>query len=568
MTDTLHLLEKHFDTAFAAPDGVKKLRELILTLAMQGKLVPQDPNDEPASELLKKIEAEKQRSIQEGKLKKSQPLPEIKPEEIPYDLPEGWEWVRLNSIAIRIHYGYTASANHNLNEFRLLRITDIQNNTVQWESVPGCHISAKEAEQYLLNENDILIARTGGTVGKSYLIKNLNLKAVFASYLIRVIPTTKMDVNYLKLFIESPLYWSQLYEKCSGTGQPNVNGTSLSTLLVSLPPLAEQKCIVEKIDRLMAGCDELEQKRSLRDQKRITVHTAAINRLLNSPEDDGRAWQFITQNFKELYSTKENITELRKAILQLGVMGKLVPQDPNDEPANNALLRLEQSRTKLLTEKKVKYRDISDIPEIEALKYEIPSSWSWTHFHKVVFFQEGPGIRKWQFTNQGIKLLNVSNILFDGSLDFSNSDKYVSTDEFLEKYTHFEINEGDLLFASSGGSWGKIAWYINPGFPVMLNTSTIRLRFFDKSFEGNYLYYFLQTEYFRKQLLLQLVGMQPNFGSTHLSRIFIPIPPLAEQKRIVEKIDRLMALCDQLEQHLESATHQQTRLLQAVMAQV
>jgi len=331
----MKLLEKHFDLAFTAPNGVQKLRELILTFAMQGKLVPQDPNDQPASELLKAIEAEKQRLVKEGKIKQSKPLTKIKLEEIPYELLKEWEWVRLEDVSTKIHYGYTASANHDLKDVRLLRITDIQDNKVDWESVPGCEIKEKDVTQYLLANKDILIARTGGTVGKSYLVENISVKAVFASYLIRVVPSERIDVNYLKLFIECPLYWKQLYAKCSGTGQPNVNGTSLSTLLLPLPPLAEQHRIVTKIDRLMARCDELEKLRGDRNQKRITIHTAALNRLLTAKEssDFSTAWRFITQHFGELYSVKENVAELRKAILQLAVMGKLVPQDPKDEPA-------------------------------------------------------------------------------------------------------------------------------------------------------------------------------------------------------------------------------------------
>jgi type I restriction enzyme, S subunit len=134
------LLDKHFDLAFTAPNGVQKLRELILTFAMQGKLVSQDPNDQTASELLKEIQTEKQELEKEGKNKNPKPLPEVKLEEPPYELPQGWEWVRLDDISVKIHYGYTASANHNLTNTRLLRISDIQDNKVDWESVPGCDI--------------------------------------------------------------------------------------------------------------------------------------------------------------------------------------------------------------------------------------------------------------------------------------------------------------------------------------------------------------------------------------------------------------------------------------------
>ncbi len=239
---------------------ISKLRQQILQEAVQGKLVKQDPKDEPVSVLLKKIQKEKDKLIKEGKLKKEKPFKTISEEEIPYELPNGWEWVRLGDICERIHYGYTASAIHNNKGVRLLRITDIQNSKVKWNGVPSCQISDSECNKYILNENDILIARTGGTIGKSYLVKNINVKAVFASYLIRAIPLKKINPDYIKIFLGSTLYWDQLFQNSMGTGQPNVNGVALSNLKFPLPPLSEQKRIVEKVDKLMAYCDELENQ--------------------------------------------------------------------------------------------------------------------------------------------------------------------------------------------------------------------------------------------------------------------------------------------------------------------
>lgn len=250
----------HFGEIYGTKENVAELRKAILQLAVMGRLVPQDPKDQPASELLKEIEAEKKRLVQEGKKKEPKPLPPIKPEEVPYQVPKGWVWVRLGDISSKIHYGYTASANENITDVKLLRITDIQDNKVDWKRVPGCLIGKETIDQYRLSQNDILIARTGGTVGKTYLVKDINVTSVFASYLIRVVPPTKIDVGYLKFYLESPLYWQQLIAACSGTGQPNVNGVSLSMLKLSLPPLAEQKRITAKVDELMGLCDTLEKK--------------------------------------------------------------------------------------------------------------------------------------------------------------------------------------------------------------------------------------------------------------------------------------------------------------------
>lgn len=239
---------------------LKKLRQAILSEAVQGKLVTQNPSDEPASELLKKINLEKNKLIKEGKLKKQKPLPEISEDEIPYELPKGWVWTRLGEVCERIHYGYTASAINDSEGIKLLRITDIQNDRVNWNNVPSCRIKNEEIPNYILKKNDILIARTGGTIGKSYLVNGTEeFRSVFASYLIRAIPLKNILSGYVKLFLGSSLYWTQLAEGTTGTGQPNVNGVTLSKLKFPLPPLAEQKRIVERVDVLMKYCDELEE---------------------------------------------------------------------------------------------------------------------------------------------------------------------------------------------------------------------------------------------------------------------------------------------------------------------
>ena len=258
-------LARHFEQLFTTKQDVAELRKTILQLAVMGKLTNQRQGDEPASELLKKIAAEKKKLEKEGKIKKQKPLPPVADDEKPYALPNGWEWVRLGEMSANIHYGYTASAAQCGNS-RLLRITDIQNNTVNWETVPFCKINDKNIDSFKLQKDDILIARTGGTIGKSYLVDNISVISVFASYLIRIIPCKILVVKFMKIFLESPFYWSQLYAKSMGTGQPNVNGTSLSSLLAPLPPLAEQQRIVERVNSLMALCDTLEERMESRTQ--------------------------------------------------------------------------------------------------------------------------------------------------------------------------------------------------------------------------------------------------------------------------------------------------------------
>jgi type I restriction enzyme, S subunit len=222
-------------------------------------------SDNTGKALLAQIKSQKAELIKQGKLRKEKPLAPIKPEEIlaaanRFDIPDNWVWCRLGEVCENIHYGMNASANFNKTEVRLLRITDIQDNKVEWQDVPGCDYNEKDLISYGLNENDILIARTGGTIGKSYLVKSLSVVAVFASYLIRLIPFSQISADYLKLFIESPTYWKQLYAASGGSGQPNVNGTALTSLIIPLPPLSEQKAIVAKVERLLGNISLLESE--------------------------------------------------------------------------------------------------------------------------------------------------------------------------------------------------------------------------------------------------------------------------------------------------------------------
>ena len=249
------------------------LKKSILQEAVQGKLVPQNPDDEPASVLLERIRAEKQKLIKAGKIKKSKhesviitrdKIPyEILDgkerciaDEVPFEIPESWCWCRWGNLSESIQYGYNAPAKEH-GRIKMVRISDIQDNAVLWDTVPFCNIDEKSIETYLLKPNDILFARTGGTVGKSYLVRNVPEDAIYAGYLIRTRYSANLLPEYLKFFMESELYWFQLRNGTIATAQPNCNGKTLANMLVPIPPFAEQKRIVAKIEELMQYCDKL-----------------------------------------------------------------------------------------------------------------------------------------------------------------------------------------------------------------------------------------------------------------------------------------------------------------------
>ena len=246
----------------------ERLKKSILQEAVQGKLVPQDSSDEPAEALLERIRAEKRRLIKEGKIKKDKHesvifrrdnshyekldgMERCIDDELPFEIPDSWIWVRWGSIAESIQYGYNAPAKQN-GRIRMVRISDIHENAVLWSTVPFCDIDEADIPIYLLKQNDILFARTGGTVGKSFLVSEVPCESIYAGYLIRTRYSSLLCPQYLKYFMESPLYWQQLKSGTTATAQPNCNGQTLSKMLLPLPPASEQIHIVQRIEELLS----------------------------------------------------------------------------------------------------------------------------------------------------------------------------------------------------------------------------------------------------------------------------------------------------------------------------
>ena len=256
---------------------IQLTKSKILDLAIRGKLVPQNPDDEPASVLLDRIRAEKEELIKQGKIKRDKKESVIFrgddnsyyekigdtvtciDEELPFELPDGWQWIRLGNISISIQYGLSNSA-ESQGSHRLLRITDIQNGRVCWDTVPFTTVDNPNA--YLLKESDIVFARTGATVGKSFLIQEMPYDSVFASYLIRIRLSDYISPLFLYQFFNSQSYWEQITDKSVGVGQPNCNGTSLKELFIPIPPISEQKKIADSVQKYINILEDIEKSLS------------------------------------------------------------------------------------------------------------------------------------------------------------------------------------------------------------------------------------------------------------------------------------------------------------------
>ena len=462
----------------------KKLRQKILDLAIRGKLVPQDPNDEPASVLLEHIRAEKERLIKEGKIKRSKKTAEDDKIEAPFEIPSSWEWTNIGEIALSILYGVSESAKES-GSYKLLRITDIQNNIVNWETVPFTNYDKDKVQPYLLQDGDILFARTGATVGKSYLVEGLLQPSIYASYLIRVQTSSVILPSYIKLFFESGYYWEQITLSSVGIGQPNVNGTTLAALSIPIPPYQEQQRISNEIKRLFSVIDELE-----------------------SNEDD----------------LLKAIDKAKSKILDLAIHGKLVPQDPNDEPAIELLKRIN--------------------PKFEPCKNELddiqlPGSWCWTTLGNIFNHNTGKALNK-SDSQEGSLLpyITTSNVYWN-RFDLSEIKEMYFKDSEIDKCT---ITKGDLLVCEGGDIGRSAIWSFD--YDICIQNHIHRLR--AKGDVSHLLYLYVLMFYkWTDRIRGNGIGLQ-GLSSRLLDIIIVPLPPYQEQLRIVAKIEEIFKVMDAL----------------------
>jgi len=367
--------------------------------------------------------------------------------------------------------------------------------------------------------------------------------------------------KYIYIYLKSPKFISEGTKKMTGSaGQKRVPKDYFANNYFPLPPSAEQVRIVEKVDRLMALCDQLETQRAERDQSRVSLNNACIHRLLNSPEprEFQENWQRIAGLFPILYTKPGNVEKLKQAILQLAVMGKLVPQDQADEPASVLLGKIKAEKERRIAEGTLKPE--TPLPPIseEEKPYPLPIGWEWVRLQHVISFEKnaikrgpfGSSIKKAFFVSHGYKVYEQKHAIYN---DFSLGHYYI-TEEKYNELKQFTVKPKDIIISCSG-TVGKLAIApesIEPGIinqallKICLNETILRNEFFLILFPA----FFMTTD-----VLNDLKGTaQKNITSVNtLNKILFPLPPLSEQVRIVEKVDELMGLCDGLIEGLAEA---------------
>lgn len=566
------LLERHFDTAFDAPDGIKRLRELILNLAMQGKLVKQDPNDPPASELLKEIEAEKERLVKADLYRSN----EDKVEDIgtpSFKLTINWQWTTIQQLGF-ILGGKRLPKGHSYSEtptkYRYLTVTNMKDGTIVDNDVKYISQSTyNEIKRYIISKNDIYITIAGtigvvGTIPEQY--DGMNLTENASRFVL-----FKCDKRFLVYLLSSRMVQDQFSVMTNKMAQPKLSLRSILSTGIPLPPLAEQHRIVAKIDQLMARCDALEKLRAVRDQKRLVVHAAAIRQLLDPaslPSRPHHVQHFLFSHFPELYAVKENVTELRKAILQLAVMGKLVSQDPNDPPASELLKEIDAEKKRLIKAGTIKQP--KPLPPIKAdeITYALPKSWQWVRMGELCNgVTSGSTPAKNYFHDTiGVPFLKVYNIR-NQKIDFEYRKQFIDPNYHSSKMGRSKLVPGNLIMNIVGPPLGKIALIPDDYPEYNCNQAIVVFRPIVMPL-NKYLYVYLLAGTFLNEIELVGTAGQDNISVTKSQLMPIPLPPLAEQHRIVAKIDQLMALCDAMESQITSATDKQTALLTALMARV
>ena len=552
--------------------GVKKLRELILDLAVRGLLVPQDVNDEPACMLLEQILSEKTELVKASAIKKQKALSAISEEEKPYELPIGWCFCRLQDLVTILGDGLHGTPNYDeTGEYFFVNGNNLIKGSIRIKPETK-RINKEEYEKHKkpLNEKTVFVS-INGTLGNVAFYNNEPIMLGKSACYFNLV--SEVSKSFIKLLIESPYFLSYAFTNASGSTIKNLGLKAMNNFPIALPPLREQHRIVAKVDELMALCDQLEQQ----TEASLTAHQTLLQTLLNAltqaaatqtinpqsatdaPTPFEQAWNRLAEHFDTVFTTEDSIEQLKQTILQLAVMGKLVPQDPNDEPASVLLERIAAEKAELVRAKKIKKQkalpklDLNNLPTL-------PSGWSYIRFGaltKKLGSGSTPRGGKTAYVESGIPFLRSQNIWDDG-LDLSDV-------AFIPPSTHDSMENtkvitGDVLLNITGASLGRSTIF-DCGYPeanVSQHVTIIRL------VEGEmneFVHLAIQSPLIQKLVWGRQVGMAIEGLSKKVLELFeFPVPALEEQQAIVAKVAELMSVCELLKSGIHNTKNTELQM--------
>ena len=554
----------HYERIADAPDTVPRLRRFVLDLAVRGKLVDQDPNEEPAAELLKRIAKEKARLVKARESRREKSLPEIESDDVPYEIPYGWEWTRIREITS--NRGQTVPDC----DFTYIDVTAINKEIGCIEGAKV--ISASEAPsraRKIVRKGDVLYSCVRPYLLNIAIVEREISPVPIASTAFAVLNGFELVLpRYQWIVLRSPVMVTSVEEKMRGQAYPAINDSDFALLLFPLPPLAEQHRIVAKVDELMALCDRLEVARTKREATRDRLSASSLAHL-DAPDPDPMVFRnhaaFALEHLTSLTTRRDQLKALRQTILNLAVRGKLMAQDPNDEPASELLKRITKKKARL-----VKVRGIGrekPLPPIsdDQTELEIPNSWSWCRLGSLSKFVTS-GSRDWAkyYSQEGavfVRMGNLSKAHYRLRLDQIQRVQLPSDQEG----TRTRLETGDLLISITGdvGMLGLITENFGEAY---INQHIAMVRPVDEM-KGRYLAELFRSPFAQNQFNAPQRGVKNSFRLTDVTQFLVPLPPIDEQHRIVAKLDELMVLCDRLEVSLATGDNTRCRLLGALLTE-
>lgn len=545
--------------------GIKKLRELILELAVRGKLVPQDPNDEPASELLKRMIDEKESLIKAKIIRKSKDLAPVATDEIPYEIPNGWSTTRLGSIG---DWGAGATPSRARSEYYggaipWFKSGELTADFIDFSEEKITSLALKDCSLRLNKVGDVLIAMYGATIGKASI---LSVEGTTNQAVCACTPFGCITNVYLLTLLKA--YKHRFVSMGAGGAQPNISREKIIATPILLPPLSEQNRIVSKVDDLMALCDQLEQQ----SYQQLDAHNQLVEALLATLTQSQNAdelasnWQRLAAHFDTLFTTEYSIDALKQTILQLAVMGKLVKQDPNDEPAIELLKSIAAEKDALVKAGKIKKQ--KPLPPIsdDEKPFELPQGWACERIGTFAFVGTGATPAR---DNPAYWFPKEVNWVSSGE----TSQQFIF--ETKEKVSLLALKEtnvsvypvGTLIVAMYGQ--GKTRGQITElKIEAGTNQACAAIELIEKSeWHKDFVKLFFQKSYSELRELAA-GGAQPNLNVGKIAETVAPIPPLNEQKKIVIKVTELIKMCDLLYEALERKNLKMAVLAEVLVEQV
>ncbi|MDH2068326.1 restriction endonuclease subunit S [Pantoea sp. GD03673] len=545
--------------------GIKKLRELILELAVRGKLVPQDPNDEPASELLKRIAAEKAELMKQEKIKKQKPLAKINKDETPFELPESWEWTSLGFLT---NYGQCDKAEPEdaKSNTWIVELEDIEKETSRLLNRVTFSERPFKSSKNRFSCGDVLYGKLRPYLNKVLIADD---DGVCTTEIIPVRPFNGITSEYLSILLKSPSFIRYANESTHGMNMPRLGTDKAINALTPLAPVNEQINIVQKVNELMSLCDQLEQQ-SLTS---LDAHSQLVETLLatltnsKNAEELAENWVRISQHLDTLFTTEASIDALKQTILQLAVMGKLVPQDPNDEPASELLKRIEQEKAQLVKEGKIKKQKLLPPISDDDIPFELPKGWMWSRVGDILSLKNGYAFKSNFFVEFRSKyILTTPGNFYETGGFRHRGDKTKYYDGPLDE--EFILNPGDLIIPmteQAPGLLGSAAFIPKDEYMYLHNQRLGKLEIYYEGVTSEFIFWFFNSQLLRTELARTCTGTTVRHTSPdRILNALVPVVPSNEQYRITEKINNLMLLCDVLKSRLQSAQQTQLHLADAL----